>query len=180
MLDKHRKKLLVFIVLLFVFLPLVFPGTLIIPVKNASKNDWNKDTFWYEPWGASGVHKGIDIFAETSTDVISPAPSLVLYTGEISMGGKVVIALGAKWRLHYFAHLDQINTHIGDFLVMGDKIGTVGNSGNARDKQPHLHYSYITLLPYVWKIDSSTQGWKKAFYLNPVEYFKLDPARHSD
>lgn len=40
------------------------PESPIIPVKGASSKDWNSQTFWYEPWGASGVHKGIDIFAK--------------------------------------------------------------------------------------------------------------------
>ena len=34
-----------------------------IPVAGASARDWNPRTFWFEPWGRSGVHKGIDIFA---------------------------------------------------------------------------------------------------------------------
>ena len=33
------------------------PEELIIPVKHATKNDWNQSTFWAEPWGESGVHK---------------------------------------------------------------------------------------------------------------------------
>ena len=170
--SKHRKKLILYGIILLLLVPLLFPGTLLIPVKNASSNDWNKDTFWHEPWGVSGSHKGIDIFAAKSTEVISPTASIVLYTGEITIGGNIVITLGPRWRIHYFAHLDEINTHIGEILLAGETLGTVGDSGNARGKQPHLHYSHITLLPYVWRIDDSTQGWKKAFYLNPIEYFK--------
>lgn len=34
-----------------------------IPVRAASRADWNPATFWHERWGRSGVHKGIDIFA---------------------------------------------------------------------------------------------------------------------
>ena len=151
---------------------LLLPGSLSIPVKNASSDDWNKDTFWYEPWGISGVHKGIDIFAETSTPIISPTQGIVLYTGEIPMGGNVVVMLAGKWRIHHFAHLDEINTSTGSYLSQHELIGTVGDTGNAKDKQPHLHYSIVSLIPYIWKIDNETQGWKKMFFLNPVDYFE--------
>jgi murein DD-endopeptidase MepM/ murein hydrolase activator NlpD len=46
-------------------------------------------------------------------------------------------------------------------------VGTVGDSGNARGKPPHLHYAIVTLLPYPWRITGQTQGWKKAFFLDP-------------
>lgn len=166
-----RKRNLLYLLLVILVVPCLFPVDLIIPVKGATSHDWNKDTFWYEPWGLSGVHKGVDIFAEKSTEVISPSTSIVIYTGNIERGGNIVVTLGAKWRIHYFAHLQQINTHSGELLDQGETLGTVGNTGNADGKQPHLHYSYLTLIPYLWRMDDSTQGWKKAIYLNPLEDF---------
>jgi len=162
-------------ILLIIFLilstGLLLPAGHLIPVKQASHNDWNSNTWWYEPWGASGVHKGVDIFAKKGTDVISPDYALVLYTGEIKQGGKVVLLLGPKWRLHYLAHLDTVNRDAGLFARIGETIGSVGDSGNAAGKQPHLHYSIISLLPLFWLIDDTTQGWKKMFYLNPLNQF---------
>ncbi|AWQ85141.1 hypothetical protein CSC33_4941 [Pseudomonas aeruginosa] len=52
-----------------------------IPVEGASARDWNPRTFWFEPWGRSGVHKGIDIFARSGTPVRSASYGLVLYRG---------------------------------------------------------------------------------------------------
>lgn len=150
---------------------LLIPTGHLIPVKNASSADWNSHTWWYEPWGASGVHKGVDIFAKKGTDVISPNYGIIIYTGNIKLGGKVVLVLGPKWRLHYFAHLDTISEDTGLFATMGETLGTVGDSGNAAGKQAHLHYSIVSLLPYFWLIDGSTQGWKKMFYLNPLKNF---------
>ncbi len=167
-----RLKFLLSVFAIALLIPFLFSGKLLIPVQHASKNDWHQDTFWYEPWGVSGVHKGIDIFAESGRAVINPTPGLVLFTGDIRIGGKVVVSIGPKWRIHYFAHLDSIQTHAGQWLSRGEVLGTVGDSGNARGKQPHLHYSHLTLLPYVWRIDTDTQGWKKAFYLNPIDYFE--------
>lgn len=147
------------------------PEKRIIPVSGATHNDWNKDTFWFEPWGSSGVHKGVDIFAKSGTPIIASTNMLVLYKGNFSKGGKVLLGLGAKWRLHYFAHMQSINNEAGFAVSAGHKLGTVGDTGNAKGKQPHLHYSILSLLPYPWLIDNSTQGYKKAVYLDPIKYF---------
>ena len=169
-LSKTKKTLLI-LTILFSFV-LFMPSSTLIPVKGATSADWNKDTFWYEPWGKSGVHKGVDIFAVKSTEVISPTTGIVLYEGEIELGGKVILTLGPNWRLHYFAHLDEIDVSTGYLLSQGETIGTVGDTGNAMGKQPHLHYSLVSMIPYVWNIDGSTQGWKKMFFLNPLGYIK--------
>ena len=150
----------------------LLPDGRVIPVKGATSSDWNKDTFWYEPWGSSGVHKGIDIFADSDTPVVAPTNMLTLYKGKLSKGGIVLIALGPKWRIHYFAHLSEINPNTGMLLSKGEEFAKVGDTGNAKGKQPHLHYSIISLIPLPWLIDSSTQGYKKAFYLNPIEYLR--------
>jgi len=166
--PKHRKKrILIWCIVVLVIIGLLIPEELVVPVEQATSNDWNHQSFWYEPWGESGVHKGIDIFADKGTSLLSASKGLVLFTGEIKLGGKIVLVLGPQWHLHYYAHLDQITTESLSMVGRGEKIGTVGDSGNAKGKQPHLHYSIVSLLPYFWRIDLSTQGWKKMFYLNP-------------
>jgi murein DD-endopeptidase MepM/ murein hydrolase activator NlpD len=88
------------------------------------------------------------------------------------MGGNFVLVLGPKWRLHYYAHLHEIKTSAFSFLSKNDETGSVGSSGYAPGKKPHLHYSIVTLLAYPWRIDQDRQGWRKMFYLNPIEYFE--------
>lgn len=148
----------------------IIPERITIPVAGASKNDWNHQSFWFGPWGTSGVHKGIDIFSGIGRPVLSTTDGIVLYTGSIPKGGNVVVVLGPKWRFHYFAHLKTIDTAFPSFVWSGESIGTVGDSGNAKGKPPHLHYSVVRLLPALWAIDGSTQGYKKAFFINPNSY----------
>lgn len=148
---------------------LLMPQNLINPVEGANQKSYNAKSFWFYPWGKSGTHKGIDIFAKEGTSVVCPTNAVVLFTGEITLGGNVVVALGPKWRIHYFAHLREIETTTFSWLDRGERIGTVGTTGNAKGKQPHLHYSIFSLIPYPWRIDASPQGWKKMFYLNPIE-----------
>ena len=158
---------------LFVIIVLGYsvPQTAVIPVKNATSKDWNPYSYWYYPWGKSGVHKGIDIFAKQGTPVLSAVSGVVIFTGNINMGGNVVAVLGPKWRIHYYAHLKQIDTHILNWESKGEAIGQVGATGNAAGKPPHLHYSVITLIPNPLEITTETQGWKRMFYVNPAEIF---------
>jgi murein DD-endopeptidase MepM/ murein hydrolase activator NlpD len=67
--------------------------------------------------------------------------------------------------------MKKSNVRLLQFVSKGEKIGEVGNTGNAMGKPYHLHFSVTTILPHFWKIDGSIQGWKKSFYLNPEEFF---------
>lgn len=163
--KKWRKLNIFLIVVLLGFLLPEFP---VVPVKGATSKDWNAKSFWFEPWGKSGVHKGIDIFGKPDTPVVATTYGLVIFAGELPLGGNVVAVLGPKWRIHYYAHLNEDSVFIGKPVWRGAEIGLLGDTGNAKGKPAHLHYAVVSLLPYVWKVDGSTQGWKKAFYLDPV------------
>lgn len=145
----------------------ILPQNAVIPVKNATQKDWNPYSYWYHPWGKSSVHKGIDIFAQQGKPVLSAVSGIVVFTGHIDLGGNVVAVLGPKWRIHYYAHLSEIDTHILGWADKGEQIGKVGATGNAFGKPPHLHYSVLSLIPNPVDITLETQGWKRMFYVNP-------------
>lgn len=177
-----KVKRVLFGILIAIVVLLILPEWPKLPVAGATAADWNRAAFWYEPWGASEVHKGIDIFGAKGTAVIAPTYGVVLFRGEIALGGKVVVMLGPKLWVHYFAHLDSVLVHSGSVVRTGDVLGSVGDTGNAQGKQPHLHYAVVTILPYPWRIDRSTQGWKKMFFLNPFEVLEISTnpgLRHS-
>jgi len=138
-----------------------------MPVQGATEKDWNQQSFWFAPWGKSGVHKGIDIFARKDTPVVSSTPGLVVYAGRYGIGGNVVAVIGPKWRLHYYAHLDAISVHPLRGVLPGTQLGYVGTSGNAAGKPPHLHYAILSLVPLPWNLTRQTQGWKRMFFINP-------------
>jgi len=154
-------KFLSFICLLIFIVGLILPHKFSMPVAGATQRDYNHESFWYYPWGKSVVHKGVDI---------SATRGIVLYAGNLGRGGNAALILGPKWRLHYYAHLNEVKTKPFSFVSSSSIIGTVGTSGNAANTPPHLHYSIATLIPYPWRIDNARQGWKKIFYLNPVDY----------
>ena len=169
---KKRNKIVLAVVVI-ILIGLVLPQNFKMPVQGANSSDYNHKSFWAYPWGKSITHKGVDIFAKKGTNIRSSVSGLVLYAGEIPYGGKVVLLLGPKWRLHYFAHMKENKTTSLSLVSQKSTIGTVGDSGNAKGKPSHLHYSIVTLIPYPWRYDSKCkQGWRKMFYLNPIDYLK--------
>lgn len=159
--------------ILILLVGFLLPHSMIIPVADASTSSWDEKSFWAYPWGSSVTHKGIDIFANKGTPVVASTFGLVVYTREGGKGGKSVMVLGPKWRFHYYAHLNEIQAFPLQPVKRGAVLGTVGNTGNAKDKPAHLHYSITTPFPYIWLSDSNAvQGWKKMFYLNPDAWLR--------
>lgn len=165
------KKRTLFIFTCILSLGLLLPSHGVVPVQNATNKDWNPYSYWYFPWGKSGVHKGIDIFAKAGTPVLASAAGIVLFKGNIKLGGNVVAVLGPKWRLYYYAHLQKTDVHFLDLVSPGEVIGRVGTTGNATGKPAHLHFSVMTLIPNPAEITTETQGWKRMFYMNPARTF---------
>ena len=146
---------------------LLIPEKLTIPVKGATTADWNARTFWFRPWGRSGVHRGIDIFAREGTAVVSSCSGFVVFSGNLRDGGNAIAVLGPKWRIHYYAHLKSARVNAWSYVAEGMKIGEVGSTGNAVGKPPHLHYAIITQIPYPWLYKSERFGFDRMFYLDP-------------
>jgi murein DD-endopeptidase MepM/ murein hydrolase activator NlpD len=158
------------IILIFIIAGFILPESFQMPVQSADGRSYAQNSFWFYPWGKSVTHKGVDIFAKRNTPVFSSTNGIVIYTGQLSMGGNVVLVLGPKWRTHYCAHLETVTVSLFTPVSHQTELGKVGSSGNAKGKPPHLHYSIRTLVPYPWQADASVQGWKKMYYLNPVSY----------
>ncbi|GEO82715.1 M23 family metallopeptidase [Pararhodospirillum oryzae] len=86
----------------------------------------------------AAVHEGIDLGAPVGDPVRATAPGKVVYAAWRGRYGRVVEidhGLGMSTR---YAHLDTIDTVVGQIVHSGDVIGTVGESG--RSTGPHLHY----------------------------------------
>lgn len=99
-----------------------------------------------DTWGAARSegrkHQGVDIFAKRGTPVVSTTQGIVSKVGIDRLGGKVVWINGPDMSRHYYAHLDDYATQIqeGDWVEVGQVLGYVGNTGNAQNTPPHLHY----------------------------------------
>jgi murein DD-endopeptidase MepM/ murein hydrolase activator NlpD len=96
---------------------------------------------WGFPRSGGRSHKGVDIFADRGTPVLSATEGIVTRVGTNALGGQVINVLGPGRQTHYYAHLDRYGGFkAGDVVYAGNIIGYVGNTGNARNTPPHLHY----------------------------------------
>ncbi|SMC00173.1 Peptidase M23 [Hymenobacter roseosalivarius DSM 11622] len=114
--------------------------SLAFPVQG--KNDVAVGSFWgVDRDAGTRRHEGIDIFAKRGTPVVAVAPGLITRVNDTPRGGKVVWLADTEHGQHlYYAHLDQQLVQAGQTVQIGDTLGLVGNTGNARTTPPHLHF----------------------------------------
>ena len=99
MMNSFLRKLFV-LTLLVVIVGLLIPQHFVNPVEGSNKSSFNAKSYWYYPWGKSGTHKGVDIFARQGTPVLSSTGGLVIFKGVIERGGNVVF-WGSKYENKY-------------------------------------------------------------------------------
>ncbi len=100
-----------------------------------------QSVFGAERDGGARSHDGVDIFAPRGTPVLAAAPGVAFRVGVTNLGGKVVWVRDPLRNARlYYAHLDSQHVRNGDRIEIGDTLGFVGNTGNARTTPPHLHF----------------------------------------
>ena len=86
-------------------------------------------------------HHGVDIFAPRGTAVLAAADGFVRSVGTNRLGGRVIwLSDTRRGQSLYYAHLDSQLVRAGTYVRVGDTLGLVGNTGNARTTAPHLHF----------------------------------------
>lgn len=136
----------------------VAPASLVLPVRGGNVTDL---TASFGAPRAGGPHEGIDLLAASGTPVVAAADGIIIGNRRTEIGGTVLWIMGFGRRLYYYAHLRELapGMHLGRLVRAGNPIGTVGNTGNAVNTPPHLHFGI-----YVVTSD---------FY--PLHYEAIDP-----
>ena len=93
------------------------------------------------PAGSDLFHYGVDISAPAGTQIHAPAGGTIVhaamgYNGSDAWGNTVAIDHGDGWQSVY-AHMQDFNVEVGDFVDAGQTIGRVGSTG--RSTGPHVH-----------------------------------------
>jgi len=140
-------------------------------------------SYWGNPRdGGKRSHEGIDIFAKKRTPVVAVVNGKISKTGNRGLGGKQVwLREGLFGNSLYYAHLDSIIAKSGAKVNIGDTLGLVGNSGNARTTPPHLHFGIykrgaINPLPFVYKSNKLRKEDFPINYRNDFLYVKVEKA----
>jgi peptidoglycan LD-endopeptidase LytH len=111
----------------------------VFPVEGRDASAIQSD--WGDPRGGGRRHEGVDIFAARGTPVLAATDGVVIAVRRTPIGGRVIWLRpdGEDLEL-YYAHLDRQDVLPGARVRAGQRIGLVGNTGNARTTPPHLHF----------------------------------------
>lgn len=107
-------------------------------------------------YGTTKFHSGMDFSAHPGTPVYVTGDGVVSKVGwETGYGNTVEVNHGFGYRTRY-AHLKDYKTRVGQKVIRGEIIGSVGSSG--RSTGPHLHYEVLV----------------KGQFVNPINYYFMD------
>lgn len=92
--------------------------------------------------GGTRKHQGQDILAPSRTPIVSPTEAVVTKIGNGESAGIYVYTANPGGEVFAYMHLDEVAPGLkrGDVLEAGDLVGFVGNTGNAKETPPHLHF----------------------------------------
>lgn len=114
--------------------------------------------------GFTSQHRGIDILAPRGTPVLAVRDGTARSSIE-PKGGRVVYLTADDGTSFFYGHLDSWTLPVmrpeGARVLAGEAIGTVGDSGNAVTRPPHLHFQIrdgslvVDPLPHLVAVDPS-------------------------
>jgi len=113
----------------------VAPDKLSWPVKTGYVSSGYK---WRRLGGTTSFHGAIDIAAPRGTPIYAAGGGVVILARYYGNAGRTVfIDHGGGMTTLYF-HMDKILVSVGQTVITGDQIGTIGTTG--RTTGPHLHF----------------------------------------
>ena len=137
-------------------------GNLLVPVLNVRPSELT-DTYSDSRGGGKRLHEAIDIMAPKGTSVVAAAPGMVEKLFRSDAGGNTIYVRSTSGEtIYYYAHLDEYAEGLreGQKIRRGQRLGTVGSSGNATDEAPHLHFAIL-------QTTAEAEWWEPAVALNP-------------
>lgn len=90
-------------------------------------------------WGV--LHAGIDIANSTGTPIVAVSDGVVIDAGPTAGYGMWVKLRHADGTVTLYGHVNTTLVGVGQRVMAGDRIATMGNRGNSTG--PHLHFEVI-------------------------------------
>jgi murein DD-endopeptidase MepM/ murein hydrolase activator NlpD len=114
------------------------PGKLAWPLRD--RNGSGRAGVIYSKYGQRDgqPHDGVDISAPEGTTIVAAAEGVVIFAGERSGYGSIVILRHSGQLLTVYAHASELLVKEGDRVAEGTPVARVGRSG--RTTGPHLHF----------------------------------------
>jgi len=113
----------------------VAPDKLSWPVRTGYVSSGYK---WRRLGGTTSFHGAIDIAASRGTPIYAAGGGVVILARYYGNAGRTVfIDHGGGMTTLYF-HMDKILVDVGQTVITGDQIGTIGTTG--RTTGPHVHF----------------------------------------
>jgi murein DD-endopeptidase MepM/ murein hydrolase activator NlpD len=105
--------------------------------------------WWSDDWhacraGCSRLHQGLDIFAPYGTPLVAAADGRISQKVNGGLSGLGLEITDSRGIQYFYAHLSafQPGVDVGTEVKVGQIVGYVGDSGNARGTIPHVHFEY--------------------------------------
>lgn len=92
-------------------------------------------------YGQPKAHRGIDFAAPSGTSIRSAADGIVSFAGWKKGYGQFVLIKHRDQKATAYAHLSRIQVRKGQRVVLGELLGSVGQTGTATG--PNLHFEYL-------------------------------------
>ncbi len=92
-----------------------------------------------ERWGRT--HEGIDIGNSQGSEILATESGVVRYAGWVDGYGNYIKLEHKNGFSSAYGHCDTLLVSDGDTVKKGDKIATMGNTGNSTG--PHLHFEIL-------------------------------------
>lgn len=144
--------------------------TLLVPVEGVHPEQLT-DTFADARGEGTRAHDALDIPAALGTPVLAASAGVVekLFVSDDG-GNTIYVRLPDRRTIHYYAHLQSYasDLHEGSRVERGQRLGTVGSSGNADPAAPHLHFA-------IWRVDPEDKWWTSGTPLNPYPLLRDGP-----
>ncbi|WP_242123279.1 M23 family metallopeptidase [Sphingobium sp. Sx8-8] len=118
-------------------------GELLIPVEGVPPTALT-DTFTQARASGARAHDAIDIMAARGRAVLAAADGRIEKLFWSAEGGRTLYERSADGRrIYYYAHLDAYAPGVREGMAVrrGQRIASVGSTGNADPSAPHLHFA---------------------------------------
>lgn len=133
---------------------------LIIPVNNATTKNWDPLSYWFYPWGKSGVHKGIETFV---APLVTHASEYVLTAHHAANATSFLTSTFGPYQTN-------LETWTDDYVERVSYLKLINNYTDIDARERAM----MEVLPYT----TGMSIYKKNPTTNKFELLLPDPTRH--